>query len=86
MNRILIDCSEEIEVPQWIDKVEPFLQKVLTNLSFDGQEISILFCNDKMIQELNKQYRNIDSPTDVLSFENDDVYEDDEESGNVPVI
>ncbi|NLV77275.1 MAG: rRNA maturation RNase YbeY [Tissierellia bacterium] len=31
-------------------------------------EISISFVDDKEIKQLNKEYRNIDSPTDVLSF------------------
>lgn len=78
MNRILIDYTDELEEPKWITQAEAFLQKVLKELSFDGQEISILFCKDSTIQQLNKQYRNIDAPTDVLSFENDDVYEDEE--------
>ena len=29
-------------------------------------------------KELNSSYRNIDAPTDVLSFENDEEYEDEE--------
>ena len=31
-------------------------------------EISILLCHNDYIHQLNKQYRNIDRPTDVLSF------------------
>ncbi|MBS4022764.1 MAG: rRNA maturation RNase YbeY [Dethiobacter sp.] len=31
-------------------------------------EISLLFCDNDTIQELNKQWRNIDAATDVLSF------------------
>ncbi|WP_289002232.1 rRNA maturation RNase YbeY [uncultured Megasphaera sp.] len=31
-------------------------------------EISILLCHNEYIHELNKQYRDIDRPTDVLSF------------------
>ena len=31
-------------------------------------EISILLCHNDYIHTLNKQYRNIDRPTDVLSF------------------
>ncbi|SHN11282.1 rRNA maturation RNase YbeY [Gracilibacillus kekensis] len=31
-------------------------------------EISITFVNNDVIKELNQQYRNIDRPTDVLSF------------------
>jgi probable rRNA maturation factor len=38
--------------------------------------VSVIFVNNDTIQELNKNYRNLDKPTDVLSFENiDDIYE-----------
>lgn len=77
-NRIFISVQEEVKEPLWLDKVEPFLVKVLQILKIRGQEISLLFCNDKYIQDLNKTYRNIDSPTDVLSFEGDEVYKDEE--------
>lgn len=30
--------------------------------------VSVLFCNDAFIQELNRDYRGKDKPTDVLSF------------------
>ena len=37
-------------------------------------EVSIVLVDDKRIHELNKKYRNIDKPTNVLSFElGDDV-------------
>ncbi len=75
-NKILIDVGEDIESPKWIDNVEPFVQKVMEKAGFDGQEISILFCSDAFIQDLNKQYRDIDAPTDVLSFENGEEYTD----------
>lgn len=32
-------------------------------------EVSVLFCDDPFIRELNREYRRIDRPTDVLSFE-----------------
>lgn len=32
-------------------------------------EFSILLCGDGLIRDLNRQYRGIDAPTDVLSFE-----------------
>jgi len=31
-------------------------------------ELSLIFCNSKKIQTLNKIYRNINQPTDILSF------------------
>lgn len=77
-NRVLISVQEDLAEPSWINNVEEFVQKVMTKLSFDGEEVSILFCNDAYIQELNKNYRNIDSATDVLSFENDEEYSDEE--------
>ncbi len=38
--------------------------------------ISVILVNDSEIHRLNKLYRNMDKPTDVLSFENEsDIYE-----------
>lgn len=31
-------------------------------------KIGLVFVNDQKMQKLNKQYRNVDEPTDVLSF------------------
>jgi probable rRNA maturation factor len=31
-------------------------------------ELSVLFCDDSVIQALNRDYRELDQPTDVLSF------------------
>ena len=77
-NRILISLGEDVTEPIWFNKVEPFIQTVLQKLNYDNEEISVLFCSDEFIKELNSQYRNIDSATDVLSFENGEEYEDDE--------
>lgn len=42
---------------------------VLTNEGFEGDaEISVTIVDDEKIHELNRQYRNIDRSTDVLSF------------------
>ena len=42
----------------------------------ENTEVSINFVTEEEIHELNREYRGIDSPTDVLSFECDG-YEDD---------
>ncbi|MFZ5633567.1 MAG: rRNA maturation RNase YbeY [Bacillota bacterium] len=34
----------------------------------DSAEVSVLLTDDRYIRELNKKYRGIDRPTDVLSF------------------
>lgn len=36
--------------------------------AIDDYEVSVLICDDEFIQNINKQYRKIDRPTDVLSF------------------
>lgn len=77
-NRIFVSVQEGIREPEWLDAVQGFIQTAAGALNFDGEEISVLFCNDEYMQELNKSYRNIDAPTDVLSFENDEEYEDEE--------
>ncbi|MEM8534418.1 MAG: rRNA maturation RNase YbeY [Chloroflexota bacterium] len=35
-------------------------------------EISLLVTNDATLHQLNRDYRNVDAPTDVLSFANED--------------
>ena len=36
--------------------------------------VSIAFVDDKEIQEINRRYRQLDKPTDVLSFEGEDDF------------
>lgn len=79
-NNIFVSVQEGIEEPAWISRISDFESKILERLDFSNEEISILFCNDEFIQNLNKEYRDIDSPTDILSFENGDSYTD--EDGN----
>jgi probable rRNA maturation factor len=41
----------------------------------DSSELSVLLCDDRVIQDLNREYRGRDAPTDVLSFPmNDGVF------------
>lgn len=76
INRICIDVQEDCPVPVWIEHVFPFVETVLTHLDLRSWELSILFCKDPFIQKLNAEYRNMDMPTDVLSFEQGDTYVD----------
>ena len=77
-NRVFVSIYEGTKEPDWLDRVQAFVEKAAQTLGYEGQEISLLFCNDSYIKELNKEYRNIDAATDVLSFENDEEYEDEE--------
>jgi probable rRNA maturation factor len=59
--------------------IKTLLQKAAkTALPAIQVELSIVVCDDPFIHELNKQYRNVDRPTDVLSFPSDET---DPESG-----
>lgn len=78
MNRILISMEEGRAEPDWLGKIEPYMQAVMKKLGYDGEELSVLFCGDDFIHNLNKEYRQIDSATDILSFEGGDEYEDEE--------
>lgn len=49
----------------------------------DPAEVNVTFVNNEQIHKLNKQYRNIDAPTDVLSFPmgENGVYDTNPENG-----
>ena len=52
--------------------IETVIRKVCDEVSrvygLEEDEMSILLCDNTKIHELNKEYRGIDRPTDVLSF------------------
>ena len=75
-NRVFVMMEEGLNEPEWFSKTEPFLNSVMEKLNFSNEEVSVMFSSDNFIRSLNLQYRNIDSATDVLSFENDLEYED----------
>jgi probable rRNA maturation factor len=77
-NTVFVSAGENMSEPAWIMNVEPFMQTAMKMLGIDGEEISVLFCNDVFIRTLNRTYRGIDNSTDVLSFENGETYEDGE--------
>ncbi len=41
---------------------------VLNELALEKKEISLILCSNKYIHSINKEYRNKDKPTDVISF------------------
>ncbi|SHI88507.1 rRNA maturation RNase YbeY [Lutispora thermophila] len=81
---VLIDNRQDIMVISHDVKafVEKIVKAVLDYEKWDEDfEVSISFVDNKEIQTLNKEYRNIDAPTDVLSFpmlEYDEEVSDDE--------
>lgn len=56
--------------------LEPILKKTLDTLNHDlNVSVSVVLVNNSDIHQMNKDFRNIDRPTDVLSFE-DGSFED----------
>jgi probable rRNA maturation factor len=47
-------------------------ERILALLDRGGAELSIVLCDDAFIRSLNRDYRGLDEPTDVLSFPQDD--------------
>ncbi len=61
------------------DVLERLAARVCAGEGVEGDvEVSVLFCDDGQIRSLNRDYRNKNKPTDVLSFE--------QEPGLVPGI
>jgi probable rRNA maturation factor len=65
---------EGIGTPDWLDRARDFALAVLAHQGKSGWDLSILVCDDEFIRGLNRQYRDKDESTDVLSFEQGDAY------------
>ncbi len=79
MNRYYIDVSYEyeqyaMEAPSPV--VIAHLEHVLEHLGQASCECSVSFVSDQTIQDLNREYRDKDEPTDILSFVQEEDIED----------
>jgi probable rRNA maturation factor len=54
---------------EWVALVAKQASAKIEASRFDGRELTIAFVTKAEIKRLNKTYRGIDKPTDVLSFE-----------------
>ena len=57
-----------VETPQWVSNLEKFCLDVMADLGQKKWDVSLLLCDNEFIRDLNKRYRNMDNPTDVLTF------------------
>lgn len=76
MNTYLIDYTDEkyaLIAPK--KAVKAYLDKVCLSLGLKNVEYSVTFCDEDYIRTLNRDYRNIDSSTDILSFAAEDSQE-----------
>lgn len=76
---IIIDITKEIEGYEEVvpEKIESYIKEVLTK-EYPPEErplyVSLLLTDNETIHEINRNYRNKDSATDVISF----AYNEDE--------
>ena len=69
--RVIISNSQkEVKIPTGLRMlVRRCCNAVLRMENFQGAaEVSVTFANNEQLDELNKMHRNVDAPTDVLSF------------------
>ncbi len=61
--------QDKVEIPEsFFDQLKQLLQLAGEAEGLTDGEVMLSFVNDEAIHQLNKEYRNIDRPTDVLSF------------------
>jgi len=59
--------SQKITVATWVQRAADMLKAI----GKSDSSATVAFVSDKKIRELNRRFRNIDKPTDVLSFPSD---------------
>ena len=65
---ISILISSESRYPISRPKIKVKVEEVLKRQKVNDVEISVLIVGERKTRQLNKQFRQIDEPTDVLSF------------------
>ena len=82
MNVLISNYPEELSFPDDIEaNVRAAAEKVGELYGVANGEVSVTLTNNEYIHTLNKQYRGIDRPTDVLSFALNESDEPDVEDG-----
>ncbi len=51
-----------------LNYLSEFIDRILIDFKRENYDVNIVFCDNFFIQNLNKQYRGKNEPTDVLSF------------------
>lgn len=69
MTLLIDNRTQEPLLPAWEDAIRRAAEKSLQYEAFEEEcEISVSIVDNAEIREINKQFRNIDRATDVLSF------------------
>ncbi len=55
------------EIPNY-EEIENYVEYLVKELNLDNCMFNIIFITNKEIHKINKEYRKVDRPTDVISF------------------
>ena len=90
MEIVFINQAKDKSVYRYKKDYEIILNKALTLLNRNmNSSLSVIFVTPEQIHEINRDYRNVDRPTDVISFAMQDdmsnvfVEEEQEELGDI---
>lgn len=76
----IIDQTRNKYLSKYYKDIKKYYKKTLEVLDVkEDKEVSLIICGKKKIHTINREYRNIDRPTDVISFaeiDADDEYGD----------
>ena len=67
-NRINVFTEDIPAKSVFIKTAETYCRKVLEVMNETGKEITLILCSDRYIHGINREYREKDRPTDVISF------------------
>ncbi len=81
---VLVSCEEGLDALLAEDEVAAIVEGVLANEGVERPvEVSVSFVGTEEMHDLNRTWRGIDAPTDVLSFECDSAFGDEVPEGEV---
>lgn len=76
--------KHNFDSPQFIDLIKQITSVILKDYNKETSEINFVLCDNDFIQALNHDYRAKDSPTDVLSFSQEEGEDIDKDTGDFP--